>query len=210
MNVFMEVNRALAAELAKLKVVPVLVLESVEEGLKIGRILMENGLPGAEVTFRTPAAADAIRALREAYPEMIVGAGTVLDEKSLAAAAEAGACFAVAPGFNPKVVAAAAERGMAFAPGVATPSELEAAYEAGCPFLKFFPAEQLGGITMLKSMAAPYMHLGIKFMPTGGVTRENAAEYLAFKAVAAVGGTWLAKAPDVALAVREAAKLQED
>ncbi|MEA4862565.1 MAG: bifunctional 4-hydroxy-2-oxoglutarate aldolase/2-dehydro-3-deoxy-phosphogluconate aldolase [Victivallaceae bacterium] len=209
MNEFMEANRSLAAELAKLKVVPVLVLESVEEGLKIGRILMDNGLPGAEVTFRTPAAADAIRAMSEAYPDMIVGAGTVLDEKSLGAAAAAGARFAVAPGFNPKVVAAARERGMAFAPGVATPSELEAAYEAGCQFLKFFPAEQLGGIKMLKSMAAPYLHLGIKFMPTGGVTRENAAEYLAFKAVAAVGGTWLAKAPDVALAVREAAKLQE-
>ncbi len=209
MNQFMEANRALADELAKLKVVPVLVLESVEEGLKIGRILMDNGLPGAEVTFRTPAAAAAIRAMSEAYPDMIVGAGTVLDEQSLAAAAAAGARFAVAPGFNPKVVAAARERGMAFAPGVATPSEIEAAYEAGCPFLKFFPAEQLGGVKMLKSMAAPYLHLGIRFMPTGGVTPDNASEYLAFKAVAAVGGTWLAKAPDVALAVRDAAKLQE-
>ena len=132
---------------------------------------------------------------------MFTGAGTILNCDDLRRAMDAGARFAVAPGFNPQIIAMARINCIPFVPGIATPSELEQAYAAGCSFLKFFPAEAAGGVKMLKAMTAPYRHLGIKFMPTGGVTQENVAEYLAIPEVAAVGGTWLTNrgvsAPDI-------------
>lgn len=207
MSNFSALNRNAAEKLAAVRVVPVLVLKSVEEGLTLGKILLENGLPAAEVTFRTEAAADAIKAMTEAYPELLVGAGTVLNAADLQRAKDAGAKFAVAPGFNPSTIKAAQELGIAFAPGVCTPSEIEQAYELGCCFLKFFPAEPAGGLSMLKAMAAPYRHLNIKYMPTGGVTAQNASEYLAYSDIVAVGGTWLTKGDDIAAEVRKAAAL---
>ena len=135
--------------------------------------------------------------MSEKFPELYIGAGTILNVNDLKRAFDAGAKFAVAPGFNPTVVKAAVENSLAFAPGVCTPSEVEQAYELGCKFLKFFPAEAAGGISMLKSIIAPYKHLGIKFMPTGGVSEANANDYLAIPEVAAVGGTWLGKPSDI-------------
>ena len=180
--------------LAQYKIIPVLVLEDLESGLKRCELLCECGLPVAEITFRTKAAESVIREASRRFPEMFLGAGTVLNTADLHRAFDAGAKFAVAPGFNPTVVREALKCGYAFAPGICTPSEIEQAYELGCRFFKFFPAEAAGGIKMLKSIAAPYRHLGIKFMPTGGVTIDNAGEWLAVPEVAAAGGTWLNKA----------------
>ena len=151
-------------------------------------------LPVAEITFRTKAAESIIREASRRFPEMFIGAGTILNTADLHRAFDAGAKFAVAPGFNPTVVGEAMKNGYAFAPGICTPSEIEQAYELGCRFFKFFPAEAAGGVKMLKSIAAPYKHLGIKFMPTGGVTIDNAADWLAVPEVSAAGGTWLNKA----------------
>ena len=180
--------------LAQYKIIPVLVLEDLESGLKRCELLCECGLPVAEITFRTKAAESVIREASRRFPEMFLGAGTVLNTADLHRAFDAGAKFAVAPGFNPTVVREALKCGYAFAPGICTPSEIEQAYELGCRFFKFFPAEAAGGVKMLKSIAAPYKHLGIKFMPTGGVTIDNAGDWLAVPEVAAAGGTWLNKA----------------
>ena len=180
--------------LAQYKIIPVLVLEDLESGLRRCELLCECGLPVAEITFRTKAAESIIREASRRFPEMFIGAGTILNTADLHRAFDAGAKFAVAPGFNPTVVREAMKNGYAFAPGICTPSEIEQAYELGCRFFKFFPAEAAGGVKMLKSIAAPYKHLGIKFMPTGGVTIDNAADWLAVPEVSAAGGTWLNKA----------------
>lgn len=186
-----------AEKLAAFRIVPVLVLNSVEEGLRMCSILDRCGLRAAEITFRTKAAEAVIRAASEKYPDFYLGAGTVLNPADLHRAFEAGARFAVAPGFNPAVVREAADHGYAFAPGVCTPSEIEQACALGCRFLKFFPAEASGGVAMLKAMSAPYKHLGLRYMPTGGVTSANVKNYLALDCVAAVGGTWLGKSADI-------------
>jgi len=188
---------AVLAQLERIRIVPVLVLEELESGLKMCEVLAECGLPAAEITFRTQAAASIIEAASKRFPNLYLGAGTILNVADLKRAFDAGAKFAVAPGFNPKVVGTAIESNFAFAPGVCTPSEAEQAMELGCRFLKFFPAEAAGGTAMLKSLIAPYKHLGIRFMPTGGVTTANVMEYLALREVAAVGGTWLGKAEEI-------------
>ena len=185
-------------ELSCIRIVPVLVLNDVDSGLRMCEVLVECGLPAAEVTFRTQAAEAIIKEASKRFPNLYLGAGTILNVHDLKRAFDAGAKFAVAPGFNPTVVRAAVENHFAFAPGVCTPSEVEQAMEFGCRFLKFFPAEAAGGTKMLKSIIAPYKHLGVRFMPTGGVTTANVMEYLAIREVAAVGGTWLGKADDIA------------
>jgi 2-dehydro-3-deoxyphosphogluconate aldolase/(4S)-4-hydroxy-2-oxoglutarate aldolase len=169
----------------------------VDSGLKACEALERGGLRAAEITYRTKAAPDVIREAKKRFPNLLLGAGTVLNTDHLAQAFDLGADFAVAPGFNPAMVTAAAEKDYAFSPGVATPSEVEQAFALGVRFFKFFPAEALGGTAMLKNILAPYRHLGIGFMPTGGVTSANAPEWLAIPEVAAVGGTWLGKADDV-------------
>ena len=184
-------------KLNEIKIVPVLVLNDLESGLKMCEILVECGLPAAEITFRTQAAESIIKAASDRFPELYLGAGTILNTADLHRAFDAGAKFAVAPGFNPTVVKEAVRCNFAFSPGICTPSEVEQAFELGCSMLKFFPAEAAGGIKMLSSIIAPYKHLGIKFMPTGGVTTANAREYLAIPQIAAVGGTWLGKASDI-------------
>ena len=185
------------AVLEKIRIVPVLVLNDVDRGLKMCEVLMQCGLPAAEITFRTPAASRIITEAAKRFPEVYLGAGTVLDIDELHRAFDSGAKFAVAPGFNPAVVSEAVRNGFAFAPGVCTPSEVEQAMYLGCKFLKFFPAGEAGGVKMLKSIIAPYRHRGIRFMPTGGVTAANAAEYLALNEVVAVGGTYLGKSADI-------------
>ena len=214
---FEENCRKVVARLQEIKIVPVLVLNDVDSGLKMCEILCECGLPAAEITFRTGAAADVISAAAKRFPELYLGAGTVLKPADLDRAFDAGARFAVAPGFNPTVVRYAVEKSYAFAPGVCTPSEIEQAMELGCRFLKFFPAEASGGLAMIKSLIAPYKHLGVSFMPTGGITSENCSGYLQIPQITAVGGTWLGKTSDIesgnweaiAAAVRAAAALKE-
>ena len=151
-----------------------------------------------EITFRTAAAPEAIRILARQRPNMIVGAGTVLTPENVKAARKAGAQFAVAPGLNPKIAKMATDLGLLFVPGVATPSEIELALSLGYRLLKFFPAEQLGGVALLNALYAPYAHTGVAFVPLGGVNPANLESYLASNAVAAVGGTWLARKEDLA------------
>ena len=181
----------LAEQLEKVKIVPVLVLNSLDEGLKVCEQLCANGLPAAEITFRTEAAESVIREASKRFPEMFIGAGTVLNVKDLHRAFDAGAKFAVAPGFNPKVVGEAVACNLNFFPAVCTPSEVEQAMEFGCRMLKFFPAEQAGGLAMIKAMAAPYTM--VKFMPTGGINAGNLGEYLACDKILCCGGSWMVK-----------------
>jgi len=194
-----------ANQLDKIKITPVLVLNDLDEGLKICEALCANGLPAAEITFRTAAAEPVIREAVKRFPEMYIGAGTVLNVADLHRAVDAGAKFGVAPGFNPVIVEEANKCKFNFIPGVCTPSEIEQAMMYGCKTLKFFPAEAAGGVNMLKSLIAPYRHLGVRFMPTGGVKPENVESYLSIPEVAAVGGTWLNK--NDAAVIREAAEI---
>ena len=169
----------LAGKLRSAGIVPVLVLENVDTGLKLCELLQKCGLTTAEITFRTKAAADVIAAAGKRFPDLLLVTGTVLNRDHLNQAFDLGAAFAVAPGFNPAIVELAVEKGYAFSPGIATPSEVEQAYELGVRLFKFFPAEALGGVAMLRNIIAPYRHLGLSFMPTGGVTAANFSEYLA-------------------------------
>jgi 2-dehydro-3-deoxyphosphogluconate aldolase / (4S)-4-hydroxy-2-oxoglutarate aldolase len=174
-------------------VVPVVTVERLEMALPLADALLDGGLPIAEITFRTPAAADVIRRLTEERPDMRVGAGTVLSVENVRAAKECGARFGVAPGLNPDVVAEADRLGLPFVPGVATASEIERGLTLGCRVLKLFPAALLGGPALVNVLAGPFGHTGVQFLPSGGVTAENLAAYLACPAVAAVGGTWIAR-----------------
>lgn len=186
------------AVIAQHRVVPVIAIESAAHALPLADALLAGGLPIIEVTFRTAAALDVIRVLARERPQLLVGAGTVLDPATVDAAAEAGARFALAPGCAPATVNRARAIGLPFVPGVQTPSEVELALSLGCTTLKFFPAEAAGGVKMLEAIHAPYKHTGVRFVPTGGVSPANLASYLACAAVAAVGGTWLAKPSDMA------------
>ncbi|WP_394133725.1 bifunctional 4-hydroxy-2-oxoglutarate aldolase/2-dehydro-3-deoxy-phosphogluconate aldolase [Vibrio parahaemolyticus] len=176
-------------QLKALKVIPVIAIDKAEDIIPLGKVLAENELPAAEITFRSAAAAEAIRLLRETQPDMLIGAGTVLNREQAIAAKEAGATFIVSPGFNPNTVKACQEIGIDIVPGVNNPSTVEAALEMGLTTLKFFPAEASGGINMVKSLLAPYTD--IELMPTGGINPANIKDYLAIPRVLACGGTWM-------------------
>ncbi|HAS6164703.1 TPA: bifunctional 4-hydroxy-2-oxoglutarate aldolase/2-dehydro-3-deoxy-phosphogluconate aldolase [Vibrio vulnificus] len=176
-------------QLKALKVIPVIAIDKAEDIIPLGKVLAENGLPAAEITFRSAAAAEAIRLLRETQPDMLIGAGTVLNREQAIAAKEAGATFIVSPGFNPNTVKACQEICIDIVPGVNNPSTVEAALEMGLTTLKFFPAEASGGINMVKSLLAPYTD--IELMPTGGINPANIKDYLAIPRVLACGGTWM-------------------
>ena len=182
----------------QLGVVPVIAIEDPEAAIPLADALIGGGLPIAEITFRTTAAQQVIETLSRERPNLWVGAGTVLSHSNLNAARAAGARFAFAPGFNPEIARTARELGMPFVPGVATPSEIEQALTLGYRVLKFFPSEDLGGLKMLSSLAGPYDHTGVKFVPTGGVSPANLEAYLACKVVTAVGGSWVARREDLA------------
>ena len=173
------------------KIVPVIVLDSVESAEPLAEALLAGGLDIMEITFRTAAAEESIRRISARFPEVLVGAGTLLEKEQVVRAKNAGAVFGLAPGLNSAVVAAAKEVGLQFSPGVMTPSDVEQALALGCKLLKFFPAEAAGGVNMLKSLTGPYAHTGVKFIPTGGVTSANLATYLKVPVVAAVGGSWM-------------------
>ncbi|ELB2203179.1 bifunctional 4-hydroxy-2-oxoglutarate aldolase/2-dehydro-3-deoxy-phosphogluconate aldolase [Vibrio parahaemolyticus] len=176
-------------QLKALKVIPVIAIDKAEDITPLGKVLAENELPAAEITFRSEAAVEAIRLLRETQPDMLIGAGTVLNRAQAIAAKEAGATFIVSPGFNPNTVKACQEIGIDIVPGVNNPSTVEAALEMGLTTLKFFPAEASGGINMVKSLLAPYTD--IELMPTGGINPANIKDYLAIPRVLACGGTWM-------------------
>lgn len=173
------------------RIVPVVVLDRAEDAEPLAEALLAGGLDIMEVTFRTAAAEESIRRIAKSFPEVLLGAGTVLAPEQALRARDAGAIFALAPGLNPAVVTAATEAGLAFSPGIMTPSDIEGALSLGCKLLKFFPAEAAGGTKMLKALAGPYAHTGVKFVPTGGISSANLAEYLGLPVVAAIGGSWM-------------------
>ena len=178
-------------ELMAFGVVPVVVLNRAEDAKPLAEALVKGGLKCAEVTFRTAAAAESIKIMTENFPEMLVGAGTVLSTEQVDQAVNAGAKFIVSPGFDPEVVDYCLEKKIPVLPGVVTPSEVAQGYKRGLKILKFFPAEQAGGLAMIKAMAAPYTT--IKFMPTGGINADNMKNYLEFNKIAACGGSWMVK-----------------
>ena len=176
-------------KLQKIGIVPVVVLDRAEDALPLAECLMKGGLPCAEVTFRTTAAEDSIRIMAKAFPEMIIGAGTVLSTEQADRAIDAGARFVVSPGFNPKVTEHVLKKGVPMTPGICTPTEIEAALQFDLDVLKFFPAEPSGGLKMIKALAAPYV--GVNFMPTGGISAANVRDYLAYDRIVACGGSWM-------------------
>lgn len=183
--------------LAKVKVVPVLAIEKVEDGIKMCEILNECGLKAAEITFRTKAAEGIIKEAAIRFPELVLGAGTILTLDELHRAFNAGAQFAVAPGLNPVIVEEAVKSAYPFFPGFCTPSELEQIMQYGIRMMKFFPAEAMGGTKMLANFIGPYKHMGIKVMPTGGVNTANLGDYLSIPQIPCAGGTWVGKAADI-------------
>lgn len=191
-------NPELAARINKCGIIAVLVIDNAEHAVPLARTLLDNGVSVMELTLRTPAALDALRKIRNEVPEMIAGAGTVLTTAQVDEVFEAGAEFAVAPGLNRRVIERAKQLGLSFAPGIMTPSDIEAGIELGCRMLKFFPAETTGGLKHLKAIAAPYQHLKPSFIPLGGLTAGNMQSYVECPLVGAIGGSWIASRDAIA------------
>ena len=183
-------------KIQEIGIVPVVVLDDAKDAAPLAKALCEGGLPCAEVTFRTAAAEESIRIMSEQFPEMLVGAGTVLTTEQVDRAVATGAKFIVSPGMNPRIVKYCVEKGILITPGCANPSDIEQALENGLDVVKFFPAEPAGGLKMIKAMAAPYV--GVKFMPTGGINQNNVRDYLAYDRILACGGSWMVKGDLVA------------
>nr|WP_289765820.1 bifunctional 4-hydroxy-2-oxoglutarate aldolase/2-dehydro-3-deoxy-phosphogluconate aldolase [uncultured Acetatifactor sp.] len=180
---------AVLEQISKIGIVPVVKIDRAEDALPLAKALCAGGLPCAEVTFRTSAAAEAIKTMTTNFPDMCVGAGTVLNAEQVDAAVEAGAKFIVSPGLNPRTVKYCIEKNVPVTPGTSSPSDIEQAIELGLDVVKFFPAEQSGGLAKIKAMAAPYVNM--KFMPTGGINAKNLTSYLDFDKIIACGGSWM-------------------
>ncbi|HAV12207.1 MAG TPA: 2-dehydro-3-deoxyphosphogluconate aldolase [Opitutae bacterium] len=186
------------SDLHQFPVIPVIVLDDANDAEPLAEALLNGGLNIIEVTFRTAAAPEAIERIAKQFPEMLVGAGTVVTLEQAKQAIDVGSKFGLAPGTDPETIAYFKEQGIPFIPGIMTPSDIQAAVKAGCRSLKFFPAGAAGGTKLLKSMVAPYGNLGIKFCPTGGVSLGNMNDYLAMPEVFAIGGSWLATKSQIA------------
>lgn len=182
---------AIVEKIYEIGIVPVIAIDDAEKAVPLAKALVAGGLPAAEVTFRTAAAEEAIRRITAEVPEMLVGAGTVLTKDQVDRALDAGSKFIVSPGFNPEITKYALEKGAVMMPGTATPGEMEQAMSLGLDVVKFFPAEQNGGVAKLKAVAGPYTNL--RWMPTGGVNAKNLMDYLSFDKIVACGGTWMVK-----------------
>lgn len=178
-------------KIEKTGIIPVVVIDDAKDAVPLAEALIKGGLPCAEVTFRTAAAYDAIKAITDNFPEMLIGAGTVLTPEQAESAVEAGAKFIVSPGLNPTVVKHCLSKGYPIIPGTCTPSDVEKGLELGLKVLKFFPAEAAGGLRMINAMGAAYV--GVKFLPTGGLNATNVREYLASSKILACGGSWMVK-----------------
>lgn len=174
-------------------VVAVLIIDDARDAVPVAEALVAGGVKSIELTLRTDAAIEALAAIKKGVPEILAGVGTVIFPEQVRPIVDAGADFAVAPGFSRGVVEAALTLGLPFAPGIATPSDIEAAVPFGFRVLKFYPAEAMGGLPYLTAMSAPYRHLGLSFVPLGGVNTGNLTEYLGSPLIAAVGGSWIAK-----------------
>lgn len=187
-------SEPLIEKLAAARIVAVVAVERPDDGVQVARALLEGGISAIELTFRTPAAAETIRRIRDDVPGVLIGAGTVLNAADVELACRAGAAFGVAPGCNPRTIRAAAEQGLPFAPGVMTPTDIELAVEAKCNVLKFFPAQTAGGVKHLQAMSAPFGRFGLRFIPLGGIDGDTLADYLRCPQVMCVGGSWFAPA----------------
>lgn len=179
-------------QISQIGIIPVVVLDDAGDAGPLGEALSSGNLPAAEVTFRTAAAEESIRTMSRLFPDMLVGAGTVLTIDNAKRAADAGSKFIVSPGFDPEIVSWCIQNNMPVLPGTATPSEVIMGLNAGLDIVKFFPAEQAGGLSMIKAMSAAFVNM--KFMPTGGINAENVREYLKFDKILACGGSWMVKA----------------
>lgn len=188
----------LAAQIKQCGIIAVLVIDDADNAVQLAKTLLDNGVSAMELTLRTPVALAALRKIRKEVPQMIAGAGTVLSPAQVDEVYQAGAAFAVAPGLNRRVMERARQLGLSFAPGIMTPSDIEAGIELGCRILKFFPAETTGGLKHLKAMAAPYEHLKLSFIPLGGITAQNMQSYVECPLVGAIGGSWIAKREAIA------------
>ncbi len=184
--------KQLIKQISDAKIIPVIKIDNADDAIPLAKALKDGGLPCAEITFRTDAAEEAIKRIRDAFPDFLIGAGTVLLPEQADAAMRAGATFIVSPGLNPTVVKHCINNGYPIIPGVYTPSEIELGMSLGLSYLKFFPAEVAGGVKAIKAMSAPYSK--IKFMPTGGIGTNNLRDYLSCKAVFACGGSWMVPA----------------
>ena len=178
-------------ELGNIGIIPVIKIDDKEKAVPLAKALMAGGLPCAEVTFRTDAAEEAISLINREVPEILLGAGTVLNSEQADRAINAGAKFIVSPGFNPKLVSHCIEKNIPVIPGCSSPSDIEAAIELGLDVVKFFPAEQAGGLEYIKAVSAPYTSM--KFIPTGGINAKNIAEYIKFNKILACGGSWMVR-----------------
>ncbi|MFA5393956.1 MAG: bifunctional 4-hydroxy-2-oxoglutarate aldolase/2-dehydro-3-deoxy-phosphogluconate aldolase [Candidatus Ratteibacteria bacterium] len=179
-------------QIRKTGVIAVLVIDDIDNAVPVAQALLKGGVTAIELTLRTPVALKALKAIRKEAPGMMVGVGTVLTVGQIDEINEAGAAFAVAPGLNTEVVCHAKKIGLSFAPGIVTPSDIENAVKLGCRVLKFFPAEPSGGLTYLKSIAVPYNHLQLQYIPLGGINEDNMEEYVTSPLIMAIGGSWIA------------------
>lgn len=184
-------HSAILERIKKIGIVPVVVLDDTKNAAPLAKALIEGGLPCAEVTFRTACAEECIKIMHEKYPEILLGAGTVLTTEQVDRAVAAGAQFIVSPGFDPEIVDYCISKNILVLPGCITPSEVAQAVKRGLKIVKFFPAEQFGGLSTIKALAAPYTDM--MFMPTGGVNANNVREYLAYNRLVACGGSWMVK-----------------
>ena len=190
------INNALIDQLAALAVMPVIQIENADDAVKLVEVLSDNGLPAAEITFRSAAAGESIRRIRAAFPDVILCAGTVLTIAQVDEAVTAGADFIISPGFNPTTVNYCIKNGIKIIPGINNPSQIEQALELGIKVVKFFPAEASGGVNMVKALVGPYSQ--IKLMPTGGIKPSNVMDYLTVPQVIACGGSWIATTSAIA------------
>ena len=181
----------ISEQIFKIGIIPVIAIDDADKAVPLAKALVKGGLPAAEVTFRTAAAEEAIRRIVAEVPDMLVGAGTVLTKEQADRAIAAGSQFIVSPGFNPEITRYVLDKGVVMMPGTATPGEMEQAMSMGLDVVKFFPAEQNGGVAKLKALAGPYTNL--RWMPTGGVNTKNMMDYLGFDRIIACGGTWMVK-----------------
>ncbi len=188
-------NETIAMKIDSSKVIAVLEIANPDDALPTIDALLRGGVDTIELALRTEGALEAIKIIKRERAQITLGVGTVINTKQIEQIADLNVDFAVAPGCNPRIMQAAIESGVPFAPGIATPSDIEAALECGCRVMKYFPAETLGGMKHLTNMVAPYRYLGLKFIPLGGVSQQNAGEYLASDLITAIGGSWIAKRP---------------